>query len=68
MIHSELGRLQSTIQAMNKDMDIDLHSSLATQVENLHAVGHFKDEFPTVPNFARNLENSVYKSRKRITR
>ena len=32
-----------------------------------HAVGHFKDKFPTVLNFARNLGNSVYESIKRIT-
>ena len=30
-------------------------------------MGHFKDEFPTVLNFARNLGNSVYKSIKMIT-
>ena len=63
----QLGTLQSTIQAINKEIDVDLHSCLTTQVENLHAVGHFKDEFPTVLNFARNLGNSVYESIKRIT-
>ena len=67
MIYSQLGTLQSTIQAINKEIDVDLHSCLTTQVENLHAVGHFKDEFPTVLNFARNLGNSVYESIKRIT-
>ena len=60
VIYSQLGRLHSTIQEINKDIHVDLHSCLTTQVENLHAVGHFKDEFPTVLNFARNLGNSVY--------
>ena len=67
MIYSQLGRLHSTIQEFNKDKDKDFHSCLTTQVENLHAVGHFKDEFPTVLNFARNLGNSVYGSIKMIT-
>ena len=67
MIYSQLGRLHSTIQEINKDKDKDLHSCLTTQVENLHAVGHFKEEFPTVLNFACNLGNSVYESIKMIT-
>ena len=69
MIYSQLGTLQSTIQAINKEIDVDLHSCLTAQVENMlqHAVGHFKDKFPTVLNFARNLGNSVYESIKRIT-
>ena len=67
MIFSQLGRLHSTIQEINKDKDKDLHSCLTTQVENLHAVGHFKDEFPTVLNFTCNLGNSVYESIKMIT-
>ncbi len=67
MIHSELGKLQSTIQGINNNAYVDLHSCLTTQVENLHAVGHFKDECPTVLSYARNLGNSVYESIKRIT-
>ena len=41
--------------------------SILVLLENLHAVGHFKDEFPTCLNFAHNLGNSVYESIKRIT-
>jgi len=67
LIYSQLGWLHSTIQEINKDINVDLHSCLTTQVENLHAVGHFKDEFPTVLNFGRNLGNSMYESIKRIT-
>jgi hypothetical protein len=70
MIHSELAKLESTIQdtqGVNNNAYIDLHSCLRTQVENLHTVGHFKDEFPTVLNYARNLGNSVYESIKIIS-
>ena len=67
MIYSQLGRLHSTIQEINKDIYVDLQSCLTTQVENLHGVGHFKDKFPTVLNFARNLGNSAYESIKMIT-
>ena len=63
----QIGRLHSTIQEINKDKDKDLHSCITTQVQNLHAVGHFKDEFPTVLNFACNLGNSVYETIKMIT-
>lgn len=48
MICSQLGGLHSTIQDITKDIQVDLHSCLTTEVENLHAVGHFRDEFPTV--------------------
>lgn len=67
MIYSQLGRLHFTIQEITTDIRVDLHSCLTTQVENLHAVGHFKGEFPTRLNFASNLGNSVYESIKRIT-
>lgn len=67
MIYSQLGTLHFTIQEITKDIHVDLHSCLTTQVENLHAVGHFKGEFPTRLNFASNLGNSVYESIKRIT-
>lgn len=67
MIHSELRKLETTIRDINNSAYADLHSCLTTQVENLHAVGHFKDECPTVLSYARNLGNSVYESIKRIT-
>lgn len=67
MIYNQLGRLQAIIQTLNKDICIDLHSCLTTQVENLHAVGHFKDDCPTVLAYARNLGNAVYESVKRST-
>ena len=35
-------------------------------IENLHAVGHLKDQFPTLLQHARNLANTVYESIKRV--
>ena len=44
-------------------------SCLTVQVENIHAIGHFKDQFPTaLPQYARNLGNTVYESNKRVIR
>ena len=67
MIHSELRKLETTIRSINNNTYVDFHSCLTTQIENLHAVGHFKDECPTVLTYAHNLGNSVYESIKRIT-
>ena len=45
---------------------IDLYTCLTVQDENLHAMGHFKDQFPTALQYARNLANTVYESIKRV--
>ena len=45
---------------------IDLHSCLTVQVENLNAIGHFKDQFQTALQYARNLANTVYESIKHV--
>ena len=37
-------------------------------MENLHALDHFKDQFPTCLQYARNLANTVYESIKRVVR
>ncbi|PFX13375.1 hypothetical protein AWC38_SpisGene22544 [Stylophora pistillata] len=44
----------------------DLEEMNKVQVENLHAVGHFKDQFPTLLLYAQNLANIVYESIKRV--
>ena len=67
MIYSQLSRLHSTIQEINKFIHVDVHFCLTTQAENLHVVIHFKDEFPTVLNLARNPGKSVNESIKWIT-
>jgi len=67
MIYNQLNRLDGKLKSTNKDIHIDLHVCLTTQVENLHVVGHFKDQCPTSLNYSRNLGNTVYESIKRIT-
>ena len=67
MIYNQLNRLDNKLKSTNKDIHVDLHACLTTQVENLHAVGHFKDQCPTSLNYSRNLGNTVKESIKRIT-
>ena len=54
------------VKEHNSSYTTDLHSCLTVQVENLHAVGHFKDPFPTLLQYARNLANTVYESIKHV--
>ena len=42
------------LKELNTSYEVDLHSCLTVQVENLHAMGHFKDQFPTSLQHARN--------------
>ena len=62
MILNGLKDLEALVKEHNPSYTIDLHSCLTVQVENLHAVGHFKDQFPTLLKYARNLANTVYES------
>lgn len=66
MILNGLKDLEALVKELNPNFTIDLYSCLTVQVENLHAVGHFKDQFPTLLQYARNLANTVYKSIKRV--
>ena len=66
MILKGLQDLKELLQELNASYKVDLHSCLTVQVENLHAIGHFKDQFPTALQYARNLGNTVYESIKRI--
>ena len=68
MIIKDLQDLQELLQALNTSYQVDLHSFLVLQVENLHAMGHFKDQFSTSLQYARNLANTVYESIKRVVR
>ena len=60
--------LKEQLKELNTSYEVDLHSCLTVQVENLHAMGHFKDQFPTSLQYARNLANTVYESIKRVVR
>lgn len=66
MILNGLKDLEKLVNETNPSYVIDLHSCLTVQVENLHAIGHFKDQFPTALQYARNLSNTVYESIKRV--
>ena len=68
MIQKGLQDLQELLQELSTSYQVDLHSCLTVQVENLHAMGHSKDQFPTCLQHARNLANTVYKSIKRVVR
>ena len=62
MILNGLKDLEALVKELNPNFAIDLYSCLTVQVENLHAVGHFKDQFPTLSQYAQNLANTVYES------
>ena len=66
MILNGLKDLEALVKELNPNFAINLYSCLTVQVENLHAVGHFKDQFPTLLQYARNLANTVYESIKRV--
>ena len=66
MILNGLKDLEALVKEHNPSFAIDLYSCLTVQVENLHAVGHFKDQFPTLLQYARNLANTACESIKRV--
>ncbi|PFX13533.1 hypothetical protein AWC38_SpisGene22377 [Stylophora pistillata] len=66
MILNGLKYLEALVKEHNPGLAIDLYSCLTVQVENLHAIGHFKDQFPTLLQYARNLTKTVYESIKRV--
>ena len=66
MILDGLRALEELLKELNANYKIDLHTCLTLQVENLHAMGHFKEQFPTLLQYAQNLANTVYESIKRV--
>ena len=66
MILNRLKDLEALVKEHNPSFTIDLYSCLTVQVKNLHAVGHFKDHFPTLLQYAGNLANTVQESIKRV--
>lgn len=65
IIHDELQHLYTTLVAINANLEVNLQTLLTLHVENLHALGHFKEQFPTQLQYARNLANTVKESLKR---
>ena len=66
MILEGLRALEQLLKELNPDYKIDLHTCLTVQVENLHAIGHFKEQLPTLLQYAQNLAYTVYESIKRV--
>ena len=66
MILDGLRALEELLKELNANYKIDLHTCLTLQVENLHAMGHFKEQFPTLLQYAQNLANTVYESIKSV--
>lgn len=58
--------LEQLLEELNPNYKIDLHTCLTVQVENLHAMGHFKELFPTFLQYAQNVANTVYESITRV--
>ena len=66
MILRGLKDLHKFLDNLNPAYNVDLHTCLTVQVENLHAMSHFKDQLQTTLQYARNLANTVYESIKRV--
>ena len=66
MILEGLKALKQLLKELSPNYKIDLYTCLAVQVENLHAMGHFKEQFPTLLQYAQNLANTVHESIKRV--
>ena len=58
MILKGLQDLAELLKELNTSYEVDLHTCLTVQVENLHAMGHFKDQFPTCLQYALSIKAS----------
>ena len=63
-----LRALEQLLKEPSPNYKIDVYTCLTVQVENLHAMGHFKEQFPSLLHYAQNLANTVYESIKRVLR
>ena len=66
MILEGLRALELLLKELGPNYKIDLYTCLTVQVKNLHAMGPFKEQFPTLLQYAQNLANTVYESIKRV--
>ena len=58
--------LKQLLKEPSSNYKIGVYTCLIVQVENLHAMGHFKEQFPSLLQYAQNLANTVYESIKRF--
>ena len=68
MILEGLRALEQLLKEPRPNYKIDVYTCLTVQVENLHALGHFKEQFPSLLQYAQNLAKTVYESIKRVVR
>ena len=68
MILEGLRALEQLLKEPSTNYKIDVYTYLTVQVENLHAMGHFKEQFPSLLHYAQNLANTVYEIIKRVVR
>ena len=68
MILEGLRTLEELLKEPCPNYKIDVYTCLTVQVENLHAMGHFKEQFPSLRHYAQNLAKTVNESIKRAVR
>ena len=68
MILEGLRALEQLLKEPSPNYKIDVYTCLTVQVENVHAMSHFKEQFPSLLQYAQNLANTVYESIKRVVR
>ena len=70
LLERGMEQLRDNVKNVNEDYlgDIDLRTLLTTQVENLHAVSHFKNETFTAPQYAQDFGTISKESLKRTTK
>ena len=68
MILDGLRALEQLLKEPSPNYKIDVYTCLTVEVENLHAMGHFKEQFPSLLQYAQNLANTVHESIKTVVR
>ena len=66
MILEGLRALEQLLKELSLNYKINLYTCLTVQAENLLAMGHFKEQFPILLQYAQNLANTVYESINRV--
>ena len=68
MILEGLRAFEQLLKEPSPNYKIDVYTCLTVQVKNLYAMGHFKEQFSSLLQYAQNLANTVYESIKRVMR
>jgi hypothetical protein len=62
MIYNGLVELGELLHKVNPSFVVDLETCITIAVENVHALGHFKEQTQTQLQYARNLANTVMRA------